>query len=304
MSVLYIRDYYLSYDPGDTSIWVATNSTQKNLEYLPPFPTEEEANEAFSIAGVPLAINTAFNNCTNLKATPKLPKRAYMGSTLSSQAPCRNCISLRVPPKLPVFANEQNKRLTAFFYGCSSLAQGPIIPNGAGSLRFMFQECPGLLAPVSLPASVSNVGYMYENDSSLSGEMIIRGTPTSYANMLTGTTKPITLYGDKAICDALAATAENGNAAWAAWYDPVPAVTNRGPGSFTTATDMTRMVRNGALAVSTYAPGRMVYQQGDIVREDEWNALVEAAQTIDPTVTYSTHYANLNKIEAAFDSAL
>jgi hypothetical protein len=64
------------------------------------------------------------------------------------------------------------------------------------------------------------------------------------------------------------------------------------------------MVRNGALAVSSYAPGRMVYSQGDIFRADEWNALVEAAQTIDPTVTYSTNYANLNKIEAAFDSAL
>ena len=67
---------------------------------------------------------------------------------------------------------------------------------------------------------------------------------------------------------------------------------------------MTRMVRNGALAVNAYAPGRMVYQQGDIVREDEWIALVEAAQTIDPTITLSTHYSNLNKIEAAFDSAL
>lgn len=138
----------------------------------------------------------------------------------------------------------------------------------------------------------------------MTGEMIIRGTPAAYTDALNGTVQPITLYGDQAVCQAVAATANNSNASWSAWYDPVPAVTNRGQGSYTTAADMTRMVRNGALAVSTYSPGRMVYQQGDIVRADEWNALVEAAQTIDPTITYSTVYTNLNKIEAAFDSAL
>ena len=122
--------------------------------------------------------------------------------------------------------------------------------------------------------------------------------------MLNGTVKPITLYGERSICETLAATANNGNATWAPWYDPTPAVTDRGQGSYTTAADITRMVRNGALAVSSYAPGRMVYRQGDIVRADEWEALVEAAQTIDPTVTLSTHYSNLNKIEKAFDDAL
>ena len=145
---------------------------------------------------------------------------------------------------------------------------------------------------------------MYYGAAKVTGEMVVRGTLTSYSSMFYGTTKPITLYGDKTLCEALAATADHANVSWSAWYDPVPAVTDRGQGSYTTADDMTRMVRNGVLAVSSYAPGRMVYHQGDIVREDEWNALVEAAQTIDPTVTYSTVYSNLNKIEAAFDSAL
>ena len=141
----------------------------------------------------------------------------------------------------------------------------------------------------------------------MTGEMVVRSTSLysySVTDAFKDTVKPITLYGKQTTCERLAETANNGNVTWSAWYDPVPAVTDRGPGSYTTATDMTRMVRNGALAVDSYAPGRMVYQQGDIVREDEWNALVEAAKTIDPTVSYSSNYANLNKIEAAFASVL
>ena len=139
----------------------------------------------------------------------------------------------------------------------------------------------------------------------MGGEFCIRTTSlTEYRGALRNTVNPITIYGDQALCEAVAATATNGNASWKPWYEPVPAVTDRGQGSYTTADDMTRMVRNGVLAVDSYAPGRMVYHQGDIVREDEWEALVEAAQTIDPTVTMSTHYTNLNKIEKAFDDAL
>ena len=168
----------------------------------------------------------------------------------------------------------------------------------------MYRDCDELLGPVSIPSDVTNVAYMYQNDAKVTGEMIIRGTPSSYTQMFGYTVKPITLYGDQTLCGYLAATATNNNVSWSPWYDPVPAVTDRGQGSYTTAADMTRMVRNGALAVPTYAPGRMVYSQGDFVREDEWIALVEAAQTIDPGVTISTHYSNLNRIEAAFDTVL
>ena len=304
MATANIRGYYLSYDVGDDYIWTAVHSDQRTELYLPPFPTELEANEAFNTQGLPLGLNAAFNNCEVLQAAPRLPDRAYMSNNVTSQAFFRTCKSLRSAPKLPLFANATNKRLVCCFQGCSALVQAPVLPAGVENTRYMFNDCINLISPVSLPGSATSVGYMYKNATNLSGEMIIRSTPSSYIQMLNGTTKPIKIYGSQAICESIAATANNGNASWSPWYDPVPAVTNRGQGSYTTADDMTRMVRNGALAVNTYAPGRMRYQQGDIVREDEWIALVEAAQTIDPTITLSTHYSNLNKIEAAFDSAL
>lgn len=181
----------------------------------------------------------------------------------------------------------------------------PTIPITAKRTDYMFYKNIALSAPVSIPENVERISNMFRYCENVTGEFIIRPLSlASYSNALAGTVGPITIYGDRALCETIAATANNGNANWSAWYDPIPAVTDRGAGSRTTAADMTRMVRNGALAVPTYAPGRMRYQQGDIVRIDEWNALVEAAQTIDPTVTYSTNYSNLNKIEAAFDSAL
>ena len=304
MAIIYIRGYYLSYDEGNGYIWASVGSDQRTENYLPPFPTESEANEVFNTQGLPLRINAAFNNCENLKAAPKLPDLADMTNSLTSQAIFRMCKSLRAAPKLPRFANATNKRLVSTFDGCAALLQAPILPSGVENTRYMFNDCSNLMAPVSLPGSATSVAYMYKNAVNLSGDMIIRSTPTSYSQMLYGTTKPITIYGEQTICEAIAATATNGNATWAPWYAPTPAVTNRGQGSFTTADDMTRMVRNGALAVNSYAPGRITYRQGDIVRADEWEALVEAAQTIDPTITLSTHYANLNKIEKAFDDAL
>jgi len=304
MAIKTIRNYQLSYDAGDTEILIYVKSDYLTNTYFPKIPTEEEANEEFGTHGLPLRLNFIFKGCTNMIASPKLPSKAVCNGTLSSQGLFYNCSELVIAPMVPRDYIGATKSLIATFYGCSKLIQAPVIPIGITNASYMFQDCAKLKKTVSLPASITNVSYLYRNATDVSGEMIVRGSPVNHVYTFRDTTKPITLYGDQATCETLAATANNGNAAWSPWYDPVPAVTDRGQGSYTTAADMTRMVRNGALAVDTYAPGRMVYQQGDIVREDEWIALVEAAQTIDPTITLSTHYANLNKIEAAFDSAL
>ena len=210
--------------------------------------------------------------------------------------------SILVAPPLPKMETD------APLDGCRSMLIPAVIPKEITDLNHFYDDCNSLLCPVSIHSGVTKTYYMYSDCTDLTGEMIIRMSsyPGSYRGekMFYNTTKEIILYGDQTVCQAAAATANNHNVTWAPWYDPTPAVTDRGQGSYTTADDMTRMVRNGALAVSSYAPGRMVYHQGDIVREDEWIALVEAAQTIDPTITLSTHYTNLNKIEAAFDSAL
>ena len=288
-----IRGYdVIYYDELSTPRIEIENGGQRDV-YL-PVPTVLEAREAFEVSE-----NTAvyyinlFQNITNA-AFPKIPEGGYTYQNVFRGS------GVVVPPAIP----KGNASLYYFFRDCVNLLQPAVIPVGAKNVDNLYRGCSSLLYPTSFPSATGSKQYFYDGCVNMTGEFVFRPTSGSVNYFLRDTTKPIIIYGNKTICQSIASTANNGNASWQPWYDPVPAVTNRGQGSYTTAEDMTRMVRNGALAVNTYAPGRMVYQQGDIVREDEWNALVEAAQTIDPTVTYSTHYANLNKIEAAFDSAL
>lgn len=296
----YIREYLATYYDDNNYVSLGVHGLYEDQKTFSRIPTKEELEVLFGASGFIIDVSNCFADCTNMIASPKLPEGVRDGSSFTGISESfMNCTSLVIPPKIP--GPEYGYRT---FQSCSALKQAPVIQSGAKYYHYFFRYCSSLAAPASIPATLRYFRSIFEECTAMAGEMVVRGTPSSYTDALKNTVRNITIYGDRSVCESVAATANNGNAAWAAWYDPVPAVTNRGPGSYTTAADITRMVRNGALAVSTYAPGRMVYQQGDIVREDEWNALVEAAQTIDPTVTYSTHYANLNKIEAAFDSAL
>lgn len=296
----YIREYIATYYDDDNYASVRIYSAYSDRKSFSHIPTKGELEVLFGASGFAIDVSDCFEDCSSMIVSPKLPEEVYdsgsynfgLGDTFL------NCTSLKIPPAIP--AAEYSYYT---FDGCTALVQAPVIHPGTKYLSYMFRNCSGLLYPVSIPATVKGIRSVYEGCSAMSGEMVVRAAPTTITDALKSTVGSITLYGDKATCEAIAATS-GGNASWSAWYAPVAAVTDREPGSYTTAADITRMVRNGALAVSSYAPGRMVYQQGDIVRADEWNALVEAAQTIDPTVTYSTNYANLNKIEAAFDSAL
>jgi len=297
----YIREYIAFYTEGDDHIDVRIHGSYEDQKTFSPVPTPGELGGLFGVDVFRIDITSCFSGCVNMIAAPKLPTEIYGSGLIYTglYEIFKNCTSLKIPPKIPA-----TKTAYYAFDGCSALLQAPVIPEGIKDTPCFFRGCTSLAAPSSLPKSVSYMKNMFEGCSAMTGEMIVRRTSGTVTDALKNTVKPITLYGDQSFCSSIAATANNGNAAWAPWYDPIPAVTNRGPGAYTTAADMTRMVRNGALAVNTYAPGRMVYQTGDIVREDEWLALVEAAKTIDPTVTTSTNYANLNKIEAAFDSAL
>ena len=288
-----VREYVISYyDDASTPYIQVQNGGQRDT-YL-PVPTVAEAREAFGVSeSTEVTYINLFQNITNA-AFPRIPEggKTYQNVFRSS--------GVVVPPSIP----KGNASLYYLFRDCLSLLQPATIPSGAKNIDYLYRGCSALLYPASIPPSTGSRQYFYDGCVNIEGEFIFRPTSGSVSYFLRNTTKTLIIYGDQTICQSIAATANNGNASWQPWYDPIPAVTNRGQGSYTTAADMTRMVRNGALAVSSYAPGRMVYQRGDIVREDEWNALVEAAQTIDPTITYSTVYTNLNKIEAAFDSAL
>ena len=296
----YIREYLATYYDTDNYVALGVYSSYEDQETFSHIPTKEELGILFDASGFDIDVSDCFEDCANMIAAPRLPQEVHDGSSYDGISESfMNCNSLVIPPKIPglefCYRTVQN---------CSALKQAPVIQSGAKYYHYFFRYCLNLAAPVSIPATLRYFQSFYEGCAAMAGEMIVRGTPSTYTNALKDTTGEIIIYGDKSVCEAVAATANNGNASWQPWYQSEPAVTDRGQGSYTTAADMTRMVRNGALAVNTYAPGRMLYSPGDIVREDEWNALVEAAQTIDPTVTYSTHYANLNKIEAAFDSAL
>ena len=299
-----IREYDITYTSGNDYAEVRVSSAKRSNAYFSKVPTEKEVNELLGTQDKVLSIPYLFDGCSNLAGSPRLPELARLQNASANDGLFYGCSKLKIAPMLTREFYGTTKSLRASFRNCTALIHAPVIPPGVVYLNNMFRGATALVTPSSIPNSVTTLSYMFDGCTALKGEMVICGNPTSYSYMFQNTTKQITLYGDKTKCEALAATGNNGNVSWSAWYDPVPAVTNRGQGSKTTAADMTRMVRNGALAVSTYAPGRMVYQQGDIVREDEWIALVEAAKTIDPTVTLSTHYSNLNKIEAAFESAL
>lgn len=294
-----IRDYnvvvvLMNDVPEYINVTVKSDSRDKKI--FAPLPTVEEANDAVGYTNVPLYLINAFRSTPYLIASPFIDKRVQqMGSAFGY------CANLYYPPSLP-----RATSLMHTFYN-AGIFISPTIPKEATDCESFCLGATNLRVPASIPANVTWIREIYKDCSNLSGEFIIRPTSMGtyrYGLALENTVKPITIYGDQALCEAVAATANNGNASWQPWYDPVPAVTDRGQGSYTTAADMTRIVRNGCLAVDSYAPGRMVYNQGDIVRQDEWEALVEAAQTIDPTVTMSTHYTNLNKIEKAFDDAL
>ena len=301
MATLRGYDFYINTVSGvDYLIIYKAIRTSK---YCDVPPSLAEINEALGTAYQTLGQYSGtyagvWYNCFNLLAATRIPDDGvdYMTRTFYG------CSALLNPPSL-----QKNGEQFIETFLSSGIIIPPLIPNRAILANGMFHNCASLKSPASIPSNVTNISSIYYKCVNLSGELVIRPTSISYGNRLNAlkyTEKPITIYGEKTLCEAIAATANNSNASWSPWYDPVPAVTDRGQGSRTTAADMTRMVRNGVLAVSSYAPGRMVYQQGDIVRADEWNALVEAAQTIDPSVTYSTHYTNLNKIEKAFDDAL
>lgn len=295
----YIGDYFGSYNSDVNSIAVFVRADSKLKTTVEKIPSVQEWNDACEVQGAKLRLSNTFSSCVNLIGAPALPDDLELINNTFS-----NCSSLIIPPKLPRVISDSSQG--NIFYKCSSLLIPATIPDGLRDIYSMYEYCSSLRMPASIPSSATSISNLYRGCAELSGEFCIRTNLTSYriSRMLEDTVKPITIYGDQTVCEAVAATANNGNASWQPWYDPVPAVTDRGQGSYTTAEDMTRMVRNGCLAVDSYAPGRMVYNQGDIVREDEWTALVEAAQTIDPTVTMSTHYTNLNKIEKAFDDAL
>lgn len=297
MTVAFIGEYTLYYT-DDSPEFITVYPTDSAKEHYEEIPSAEECNDAIGTSD--LLLKVRFNGCNNLKASPKLPDEVYSFTDVFYGT------QLGIAPKLP-------KRTSGVGYvgyyrwafDQLSIKTPAVIPVSADNIGYMYYRCESLLSPASVPNNVTVMTGLYDHCSSIGGEFCIRiSSATLYNYALRETVEPITIYGDKAFCETIAASANNGNASWQPWYDPVPAVTDRGQGSYTTADDMTRMVRNGVLAVDSYAPGRMVYHQGDIVREDEWEALVEAAQTIDPTVTMSTHYTNLNKIEKAFDDAL
>ncbi len=294
MSVLeQIRGYDVVYYTELSPPRIEIESGGQRDTYL-PIPTVLEAREAHGVSETTeVSYLGLFDGITNA-AFPKIPEG---GSTYQNFLRGSGVV---IPPSIP----KGDPSLYYMFRNCYSLLQPATIPTGAKNIDYLYRGCSSLRYPASIPTSTGSRQYFYDGCTNIEGEFIFRPTSGSVNYFLRNTTKTLIIYGNKTICQSIAATANNGNAAWAPWYDPTPAVTNRGQGSYTTADDITRMVRNGALAVNSYAPGRMVYRQGDIVRADEWEALVEAAQTIDPTITLSTHYANLNKIEKAFDDAL
>lgn len=74
------------------------------------------------------------------------------------------------------------------FCGCSALTEAPVIPSSVTEMRWTFRKC-----------------------ISLTGEIEINASPTSYDECFAGTSQPIVLTGTSTVLAELAATATNGN---------------------------------------------------------------------------------------------
>ena len=131
-------------------------------------------------------INNCFKNCTSLVNAPLIPEG------VSSMASC--------------------------FDGCTSLVNPPpIIPSSVATMGFCFRNCVSLTSAPLIKCE-SNMRYCFQNCTSLVGDVYVYSFPQEEYSYLTscfqGTVHDIVLYSvdnDIDFCNALAATANNGN---------------------------------------------------------------------------------------------
>jgi hypothetical protein len=136
--------------------------------------------------------------------------------------------------------------------------------------------------------------------TSLTGDIDIKTVTADYTDAFYGTVQPITIHGYSAdYLQAVADTSPNNNITIDVVAEWLGAVTDRANAQTrTTAEDMKRIASD--MAYLGGVPVKLVYTPNDIVTETEWAAIIAFAQSLDPTITDSTRYDNLNKIEQAF----
>lgn len=311
-----IRDYQTNASYEVDGGWIAIihviDSTRASYGVIPTVAEVRTATGNSSIIGID--IQSCFWNCTNMVTSPDIPDNVYgrldstfHGCTSLTTAPrlpsvsalsgtFEGCTALTTPPTIPSTVTSMNMT----FNGCTSLTSAPAIPEGVTSLSRTFDGCTSLTTGANIPSTVTYMYRMYHDCSALTGDIDIRTNTATYGDMFLGTTQPITIHGlSPTYLQAIADTSPLGNITIDAVAEWLGAVTDRANANTRTkAEDMQRIVAD--MAYLGGVPVKLVYTSNDIVTETEWAAIIAFAQSLDPTITDSTRYDNLNKIEQAF----
>lgn len=311
-----IRDYQTTGQYRTDGGWIAIvhviDKTKVSYGVIPTLAEVRAATGDSSIIGID--IQGCFWNCTNMVTAPDIPDNVYgelastfHGCTSLTSAPrlpsvkglsstFEGCTALIDPPAIPSTVTS----MIMAFYGCTSLTSAPTIPDGVTSLSRAFDGCTSLTTGANIPSTVTSMYKMYHDCTSLTGNIDIKTNTASYGDMFLGTTLPITIHGlSPTYLQAIADTSPLGNITIDAVAEWLGAVTDRANANTrTTANDMQRIVAD--MAYLGGVPVKLVYTPNDIVTETEWAAIIAFAQSLDPTITDSTRYDNLNKIEQAF----
>lgn len=121
--------------------------------------------------------------CTGIKNlswfNPNMPRLTYMISTFFGSS-LEDAADLKFPQNV--------ENICASFYGCASLSNAPMIPEGINKMEALFREC-----------------------TTLKGKVCIDANPQYFDSAFSATVLPIDLIGKSDMLDEIAATAENGN---------------------------------------------------------------------------------------------
>lgn len=307
-----VRDYNLPAYSGTTAVVQVIDRTKASYAALPTLAECRSALGVPSIDSINLA--SCFYNCTNMTIAPTLPdyvtemSGAFENCTSLTTAPTiptrvtslweafKGCTSLTTAPTIPSGIT----LMMGTFRGCTALTTAPTIPEGVTSLANTFYGCTALTTGANVPSTVTTMYRMYNGCSALTGDIDIRTNTANYTEMFLGTIQPITIHGlSPTYLQAIADTSPLGNITIDAVAEWLGAVTDRANANTrTTAEDMQRIVAD--MAYLGGVPVKLVYTPNDIVTDIEWAAIIAFAQSLDPSITDSTRYDNLNKIEQAF----
>ena len=208
-------DYLYIYNTSSNGWYVHLATDDYNITtYIPDYPVKNRNQTSYgqileSVNNVLVTnLSHTFKNCTSLITSPKIPS-----SITGLMGAYSGCTSLTTAPILPPNTGD----LDCTFMDCTSLTDlsNMVIPSSVFCVNSTFKGCTNLTAAPIIPASNQLYEFysVFEDCTSLTGNVTINSNPTNVSYAFNGTIKPITITGS---CSNetkanLASTSSNGN---------------------------------------------------------------------------------------------